>query len=75
MKVMTLQDLPFGQMGEIVDLSEEHKHILQQGFGIGIGMTIMHLHKAMDGLVQIGYSQLHLDKQYLKHIKVRPVSV
>lgn len=47
--VLTLQDLPMGQMGEIVDLSEEHKQAIYQEFGASVGMTVMILHKAWTG--------------------------
>ncbi len=73
--VVTLQELPLGQMGEIVDLSEEHKHAIYQEFGVSVGMTVMILHKAVDWLVQIGYSQVDMGSKYLKHIKVRPVTL
>ena len=73
--VLTLQDLPMGQMGEIVDLSEEHRQAIYQEFGASVGMTVMILHKAVDLLVQIGYSQGDMRSKYLKHIKVRPVTL
>ena len=73
--VLTLQDLPMGQMGEIVDLSEEHSQAIYQEFGACVGMTVMILHKAVDWLVQIGYSQEDMGCKYLKHIKVRPVTL
>ena len=73
--VLTLQELPLGQMGEIVDLSEEHRQAIYQEFGVSVGMTVMILHKAVDWLVQIGYSQVDMGSKYLKHIKVRPVTL
>lgn len=73
--ILTLQDLPMGQMGEIVDLSEEHRQAIYQEFGASVGMTVMILHKAVDWLVQIGYSQVDMGSKYLKHIKVRPVTL
>lgn len=73
--VMLLEELPVGQMGEIVSLSEEHRHAIYQEFGAGVGMTVMILHKAVDWLVQIGYSQVTIGSQYLRHIHVKPVSV
>ena len=73
--VLTLQDLPMGQMGEIVDLSEEHKQAIYQEFGASVGMTVMILHKAVDWLVQIGYRQVDMGSKYLQHIKVRPVTL
>ena len=39
--VLTLQDLPMGQMGEIVDLTEEHRQAIYQEFGASVGMTVM----------------------------------
>ena len=71
--VVTLKDLPLGQMGEIVSLSEEHKNAIYQEFGAGVGMTVMILHKAVDWLVQIGYSQVDMGRKYLQHIKVKPI--
>ncbi len=71
--VVTLKDLPLGQMGEIVSLSEEHKNAIYQEFGAGVGMTVMILHKAVDWLVQIGYSQVDMGSKYLQHIKVKPI--
>ena len=73
--VLTLQELPMGQMGEIVDLTEEHRQAIYQEFGASVGMTVMILHKAVDWLVQIGYSQVVMGSKYLKHIKVRPVTL
>ena len=73
--IMTLQDLPMGQMGEIVSLSEEHQKAIYQEFGASVGMTVMILHKAVDWLVQIGYSQVDMGSKYLQHIKVKPIGV
>ncbi len=73
--VLTLQELPMGQMGEIVDFTEEHQQAIYQEFGASVGMTVMILHKAVDWLVQIGYSQVDMGSKYLKHIKVRPVTL
>ena len=73
--VLTLQELPMGQMGEIVDLTEEHRQAIYQEFGASVGMTVMILHKAVDWLGQIGYSQGGMGSKYLKHIKVRPVTL
>lgn len=73
--VLTLQELPLGQMGEIVALSEEHQQAIHQEFGASVGMTVMILHKAVDWLVQIGYSQIDMGNKYLQHIKVRPVTL
>lgn len=73
--VMTLQELPLGQMGEIVSLSEEHQKAITQEFGASVGMTVMILCKTVDWLVQIGYSQMHMSDKYLSHIKVKPVTV
>ena len=64
-----------GQMGEIVDLTEEHRQAIYQEFGASVGMTVMILHKAVDWLIQVGYSQIHVGRQYLPHIKVKPVAV
>lgn len=73
--VLTLQELPLGQMGEIVSLSEEHQTAIYQEFGAGVGMTVMILHKAVDWLVQIGYSQMDMGSKYLQHIKVKPITL
>lgn len=74
-KEVTLQEFPEGEMGEIVSLTKEHKKAIYQELGIDEGMTVMILHKAVDWLIQVGYSQIHVGKQYLPHIKVKPVGV
>lgn len=70
--ILTLQDLPLGQMGEIVSLSEEHQSAIYQELGAGVGMTVMILQKAVNWVVQIGYSQIDMGSKYLQHIKVKP---
>lgn len=72
---LTLQDLPLGQMGEIIALSEEHQKDIYREFGASVGMTVMILHKAVDWLVQIGYSQMDMGSKYLQHIKVKPLTL
>ena len=72
---LTLQEFPMGEMGEIVSLTKEHENAIYQELGIDVGMTVMILHKAVDWLVQIGYSQVDMGSKYLKHIKVRPVTL
>ena len=72
---LTLQDLPLGQMGEIISFSEELQNTIYQEFGASVGMTIMILHKAVDWLVQIGYSQMDMNRHYLEHIKVKPIAL
>lgn len=71
--ILALNELPMGQMGEIVSLTEEHKNALYHEYGVGVGMTVMILHKAVDWLVQIGYSQVDIGSKYLQHIKVKPI--
>lgn len=44
--VIALKDLPLGQMGEIVSLSEEHQKTILSEFGCSVGMTVMILHKS-----------------------------
>ncbi len=73
-KIVTLQDLPLGQMGEIVSLSEEHRKEIYREMGADVGMNIMILHKAVDWLVQIGYSQVQIGKNHLQHIQVKPLT-
>ncbi|MBS5334361.1 MAG: FeoA domain-containing protein [Firmicutes bacterium] len=73
--IVTLQELPLGQMGEIVSLSEEHQKAIYQELGAGVGMTVMVLQKAVNWLVQIGYSQVDVGSKYLQHIKVKPIGV
>ena len=73
--IVTLQELPLGQMGEIVLLSEEHQKAIYQELGAGVGMTVMVLQKAVNWLVQIGYSQVDVGSKYLQHIKVKPIGV
>ncbi len=73
--ILALNELPMGQMGEVVSLTEEHKNALYQEYGVGVGMTVMILHKAVDWLVQIGYSQVDIGSKYLQHIKVKPVAL
>ena len=73
--IVTLQELPLGQMGEIVSLSEEHQKAIYQELGAGVGMTVMVLQKAVNWLVQIGYSQVDVGSKYLQHIKVNPIGV
>lgn len=73
--ILTLQELPLGQMGEIVSLSAEHQKEIYHDLGAGVGMNVMILHKAVDWLVQIGYSQVQVGSKYLPHIKVRPVAL
>lgn len=70
--ILTLQDLPLGQMGEIVSLSEEHQNAIYQELGVDVGMTVMILQKAVNWVVQVGYSQIDMGNKYLQHIKVKP---
>jgi len=72
---LTLQEFPMGEMGEIVSLTKEHETAIYKELGIDVGMTVMILHKAVDWLIQVGYTQIHVGKQYLPHIKVKPVAV
>ena len=37
--ILALNELPMGQMGEVVSLTEEHKNALYQEYGVGVGMT------------------------------------
>ncbi len=73
--ILTLQELPMGQMGEIVSLSEEHQNAIYHELGAGVGMTVMVLQKAVNWLVQIGYSQVDVGSNYLQHIKVKPIGI
>lgn len=73
--VLTLQDFPMGEMGEIVSLTKEHESAIYKELGIDVGMTVMVLHKAVDWLIQVGYSQIHVGSKYLPHIKVKPVGI
>ena len=73
--ILTLQELPMGQMGEIVSLSEEHQNAIYHELGSGVGMTVMVLQKAVNWLVQIGYSQVDVGSNYLQHIKVKPIGI
>lgn len=72
-EVMKLIDLPLGQLGEIVELSAEHKHDIFREYGADKGMSIVVLNKAVDWLVQIGYNQVFMAKEHLHRIEVRTV--
>lgn len=72
-EIMSLIDLPTGQLGEIVELSAEHQHDIFQQYGADKGMSIVVLNKAVDWLVQIGYNQVFMAKEHLQRIKVRTV--
>ena len=72
---LTLQDFPLGEMGEIVSLTKEHENAIYHELGIDVGMTVMVLHKAVDWLIQVGYSQINVGSKYLPHIKVKPVAI
>lgn len=72
-EVMNLIDLPVGQLGEIAELPAEHQTDIFQQFGADTGMSVVVLHKAVEWLVQIGYNQVFMGKEYLHQIKVRTV--
>lgn len=72
-KIVSLCDFPIGELGEIADL--EHSAVMFKEFGASIGMPIIILHKAAQWLVQIGYTQVNMSKEYLQKIKVKPAGV
>lgn len=72
-EIVNLIDLPVGQLGEIVELAEEQQTDIFQKFGAAAGMSVMILHQAVEWLVQIGYTQMHMNGEYLQKIKVKPI--
>ena len=56
-------------------MSEEHQNAIYHELGAGVGMTVMVLQKAVNWLVQIGYSQVDVGSNYLQHIKVKPIGI
>ena len=72
-QVFTLCDFPIGELGEITDL--EHDTMMFQEFGACVGMPVIVLQKAAQWLVQIGYTQINMSKEYLQKIKVKPAGI
>lgn len=71
-EIFNLAKLKVGQIGEIVELKEEQ---LVHKFGIGKGMSVIVLQKAVDWLVQVGYNQVVLTKDMVQKIMVKEVKV
>lgn len=72
-KVVDLLHFPLGEIGEIVELEQQAKMFDQ--FGVSNGMSVVILHKAVEWLVQIGYTQVTIGKEYLSKIKVKSASI
>ena len=72
-KVVNLLEFPLGELGEIVEL--EHHKVMFDQFGASPGMSVVILHQAVEWLVQIGYTQVTMGKEYLQKIKVKPASI
>lgn len=72
-QIVDLCDFPVGELGEIADL--EHSAVMFKEFGASIGMPVIILQKAAQWLVQIGYTQVNMSKEYLQKIKVKPAGI
>ena len=69
-KYFGLDEAREGTLYEIVSVSDE---ALSHEFGAYQGMSVVILKKALESIVQFGYSQVTMEKELLKKIIVQAV--
>lgn len=70
-EIISLSNLKEGVVAEIVEMEEQFYNV----FGIGTGMSIIVLQKAVNWLVQVGYHQIMMNEDNINKIKVKTVNV
>lgn len=69
-KFFRLDEVAEGKLYEIVSVDDE---AVSKETGAYSGMSVVVLRKALQSIVQFGYSQIEIEKELLKKIVVQPV--
>lgn len=71
-KFFKLGEMAEGQLCEIVAIDDEN---ISQQIGAYQGMSVVILKKALQSIVQFGYSQIEIEKELLNKITVQRVNL
>lgn len=71
-KFFKLAEIAEGQLCEIVSIDDEK---ISQEIGAYQGMSVVILKKALQSIVQFGYSQIEIEKELLNKITVQRVNL
>ncbi len=69
-KYFRLDQVDEGQIFEIVSIEDAH---ISEKTGAYTGMSVVVLKKALQSIVQFGYSQIEVEKELLKKFQVQPI--
>ncbi len=65
-----LDEVAEGKLYEIVSVDDE---VISHKIGAYSGMSVVVLRKALQSIVQFGYSQIEIERELLEKIVVQPV--